>query len=177
VSLERAVPPNPYDFLPPRPWFTVVSDDFKDGDRLADRFALANDNDNISPHLRWEGAPEGTKSYVVTCFDPDAPIPSGFWHWCIVDLPAMTTELPQGAGSGGFPLPGAAFHIPDDYGNRRYDGCDPPEGDRDHRYMFAVHAVDTESLEVSRETTPAVVGFKLAFHTLGRGLTTGTWSR
>jgi len=176
VNLDRAVPPNPYDFLPPRPWFTVTSNDLTDGDRLDDLFVDGKGNE--SPHLRWEGFPEGTRGFVVTCFDPDAPTPSGYWHWVLVDLPEDATELTRGAGGGGGPaLPGAAFHIANDAGGKQYDGPAPPAGDRDHRYMFVVTAMDTDSLGAAPDASPAVINFMLAFHALGRAAITGTYSR
>ena len=85
--------------------FTLTSDSFKDGDYLAKEHILSESfgfgcaGGNKSPHLRWSGAPAGTKSFALTCFDPDAPTGSGFWHWVVVNIPAGTTELPLDAGN------------------------------------------------------------------------------
>jgi hypothetical protein len=133
--------------------------------------------ENVSPHLHWSGAPDGTASYVVTCFDPDAPTPCGFWHWVVVDLPATTTELSRGAGAADdSALPYGAFSVRNDTGSTGYSGAAPPEGDRPHRYYYVVHAVDVPSLEVAQDASPAVVSFNLAFHTLARGMVVATFA-
>ena len=170
--LERPVAPDPYTLLPETASFTVTSDDVTDGQRLKDDQVAALGN--ASPHLAWTGAPEGTASYVVTCFDPDAPTPSGFWHWVLVDLPAETTSLATGAAGRELPL--GAFHCRNDGGSKGFMGAAPPQGDRPHRYFFVVHAVGEESLGVDSDASPAVVSFNLAFKTLGRAIIHGTWS-
>jgi Raf kinase inhibitor-like YbhB/YbcL family protein len=110
---------------------------------------------------------------VVTCFDPDAPTPSGFWHWVLVDLPADCTSLATGAAAE--PLPGAAFHCRNDGGGKAFMGAAPPPGDQVHRYFFVVHAVGEESLGVDSDASPALVSFNLAFKTLGRAILHGTY--
>jgi Raf kinase inhibitor-like YbhB/YbcL family protein len=171
MSIERPVAPDPYELLPATASFTVTSVDVTDGQPLKDDQVAAFGN--TSPQLSWEGAPDGTRSYVVTCFDPDAPTPSGFWHWVLVDLPADVTSLATGAAGG--LLPGKAFHVRNDGGGAGFMGAAPPQGDQVHRYYFVVHAVGEESLGVDADASPAVVSFNLAFKTLGRAILTGTY--
>jgi Raf kinase inhibitor-like YbhB/YbcL family protein len=171
MSIQRPVAPNPYDYLPPVDSFTVTSDDVTDGHPLKDDQVAAKGN--TSPQLSWEGAPAGTRSYVVTCFDPDAPTPSGFWHWCLVDIPADVTSLDAGAAAGD--LPGGAFHVRNDGGEAGFMGAAPPQGDHPHRYFFVVHAVGQDSLGVDDTVSNAVVSFNLAFKTLGRAVIHGTY--
>jgi Raf kinase inhibitor-like YbhB/YbcL family protein len=171
MSLERPIAPNPYDYLPAVPSFTVTSTDVTDGQPLKDDQVA--EHGNTSPQLTWEGAPEGTKSYVVTCFDPDAPTPSGFWHWNLVDLPADVTSLDTGAAAGD--LPGKAFHVRNDAGEAGFTGAAPPQGDQPHRYFFVVHAVGEDTLGVDADASNAVVSFNLAFKTLGRAILHGTY--
>ena len=171
MSLDRPVSPNPYELLPEVPSFTVTSEDVPDGQPLKDDQVAAKGN--TSPQLSWSGAPEGTKSYVVTCFDPDAPTPSGFWHWVLVDLPADVTSLDTGAAARDLPV--KAFHVRNDGVEKGFMGAAPPEGDQVHRYFFVVHAVKEETLGVDSDASPAVVSFNLAFKTLGRAILHGTY--
>ena len=165
---DRPDAPDPYDLLPAVPSFTLTSADVRDGEQIALTHAhgMAG-GQNVSPQLSWSGFPAETKSFTVTCFDPDAPTGSGFWHWVVANLPASVTELASGASTD---LPGGAFSVRNDFGEKAYGGAAPPAGDKVHRYVFAVHAVDVDALDVNSDVAPAIVGFNLAFHTLARGV-------
>jgi Raf kinase inhibitor-like YbhB/YbcL family protein len=177
MNLERAVAPDPYDHLPAAPSFSLTSEDLTDGATLDLRCVHDSaGGQNVSPQLSWSGAPEGTQSFVVTCLDPDAPTGAGFWHWSVVDVPGDVTSLARGAGASDDSLPGGAFHVRNDFGEAGYAGAAPPPGDHVHRYMFVVHAVDVPTLGLSADTSPTVVAFNLAFHTLGRARLTATYA-
>ncbi len=176
MSLDRRVAVNPYDYLPPVTAFEVTSEDVVGGALTSlTHVHTSAGGQNQSPQLSWSDVPEGTRSFAVTCFDPDAPTPSGFWHWVVVDVPAEVRAFPRGAGESDATLPGG-FHISTDMGTASYGGCSPPQGDMPHRYFFVVHAVDVETLGVDTSMTPAVISFTLAFHTLGRAIVAPTFA-
>ena len=175
MLLDRPIAPDPYDLLPAVAAFALTSADLTDGGPLPlGQVHGGLGGQDLSPHLAWSGQPAATKGFVVTCFDPDAPTASGFWHWSLVNLPTATTQLPRGAGSTA-DLPTGGFHVRNDYGQRAYGGAHPPAGDRPHRYIFAVHAIDVPALDVGPDAPPAAVGFNLAFHTLARATLRATF--
>lgn len=178
MSIARPIAEDPYAKMPSVPSFKLVSDDMADGAQIDLRFvspiAEAEAGD-VSPHLAWSGFPDETKSFVVTCFDPDAPTPSGFWHWLVADIPVTVTELPTGSGNPAGSLPSGAYGVRSDHGITDYCGPYPPSGDHPHRYFFVVHAVDVESLGVAPEAGGTVLSFNLAFHTLARAILTPTF--
>jgi Raf kinase inhibitor-like YbhB/YbcL family protein len=151
--------------------FTLTSNDMTDGGPLPD--AQVQAKGNISPHLRWSGAPEGTRSYAVTCFDPDAPTGSGFWHWTVANIPADVTELLEGASPAA--LPRGAVEGRTDFGAPGYGGAAPPPGHGPHHYVFTVFAVDVPHLDVTPENSGAVFGFNLHFHTLAKASLTAIY--
>ena len=167
---ERA--PLPYDYLPAVPSFTLESSDVADGQQMSDAqvyngFGMTGQN--VSPQLRWRGFPAETKGFAVTCYDPDAPTGSGWWHMIVLDVPPSVTELPTGAVSGDKSgLPPGAFCVRNDFGSKDFGGAAPPAGDLLHRYVFAVHALDVDSFGLDSDVIPAVAGFNVGFHTLAR---------
>ena len=170
---------DPFSGLPEVPSFTVTSTTLTEGGgtppaQMSGLFGVPGGED-VSPQLSWSGAPEGTKSYAVTVFDPDAPTQSGFWHWVIADIPASVTELPESAGDDtGSRLPECTLKIRTDAGTTRFIGAAPPAGHGEHRYFFVVHALDVEKIGVPEDATPAFLNFNFLSHILGRAILTVT---
>lgn len=127
---------------------------------------------NRSPQLSWSGAPQGTKSFAITCFDPDAPTGSGYWHWLAFNIPAKVTSLDAGDGNDDSPRGGASGYTDD--GLTAYGGPCPPKGDGDHHYTFTVYALDVEKIAAKPgKATGAGVVFAMRGHVLAQGSITG----
>src|SRR6201996_4734864 len=104
--------------LPKLPSFPLAPAACADGQSLANPQVsgiMGAGGEDVSPQLSWSGFPDGTKSFAVTVYDPDAPTLSGFWHWAVANLPASVTELAAGAGEGSN-LPGDALTLVNDAG-------------------------------------------------------------
>ncbi|MBV2216932.1 MAG: YbhB/YbcL family Raf kinase inhibitor-like protein [Diaphorobacter sp.] len=161
--------------------FTLTSPDIADGSTIAQSFEFDGfgcSGRNQSPVLHWSGAPEGTKGFAVNVYDPDAPTGSGFWHWYVIDLPASVSELPANAGAkGGAHLPAGARQIRNDYGQYAWGGMCPPPGDKPHRYIFTVHALSVERIDVPDDAPAALAGFMVNAHTLAKASFTATYGR
>jgi Raf kinase inhibitor-like YbhB/YbcL family protein len=161
--------------------FALSSPSIKSGGTLPDA-QVFNDfgckGRNVSPLLKWSGAPKGTKSFAVTVYDPDAPTGSGWWHWMVYNIPATATDLPEGAGAAdGKGLPAGSAQVRNDYGVPAFGGACPPAGDKPHRYVFTVYALQTDKLDVPLDSTPALVGFMVNASKLGAATFTATYGR
>lgn len=150
--------------------FTLKSDDLKG--QLTEEQVFSGfgcTGKNISPSLKWINAPQSTKSFAVTVYDPDAPTGSGWWHWIIVNIPSNTSELKKDAGNPqkGMAPKGSTQSVTD-YGKAGFGGACPPVGDKAHRYIFTVYALNAEKLDVDEKTPPAMVGFMLNQHAIAK---------
>jgi len=161
--------------------FTLTSPDLRPGGTIAARHVgnyMGCTGQNVSPALRWSGAPAGTKSFAITAYDPDAPTGSGWWHWVVYNLPASATTLPAGAGdSKGAGLPSGAAQGNTDVGQPGYFGPCPPPGDKPHRYIFTVYALKTAKIDVPANATAAMVGFNLHANQLAKATLTARYGR
>jgi len=150
--------------------FTISSSDIAHGefmDKKQEFKGFGCSGGDISPHLAWSGAPEGTKSFAVTVYDPDAPTGSGWWHWQIVNIPAQLSELVAGAGSTSETLaPKGSLQVANDYGNRGFGGACPPAGHGVHHYRFKIHALSVEKLELPDNASGALAGYMINANTI-----------
>jgi Raf kinase inhibitor-like YbhB/YbcL family protein len=161
--------------------FLLTSPDVADGQTLGNAqlySGMGCTGQNVSPVLEWRGAPGGTKSFAVTLYDPDAPTGSGWWHWVVFNIPASVTKLAAGAGDPGRDLlPPGARQGNTDFGKPGYGGACPPKGDKPHRYVFTVHALDVGQLDIPPHATAAFVGFSMHGHVLAKATLTALYGR
>lgn len=159
--------------------FRVTSQDIQAGNMMpkAQEFnGFGCSGDNRSPQLSWSGAPEGTKSFAITVYDPDAPTGSGWWHWLAFNIPASVTSLP--AGASGDAMPAGSVESRTDYGVPGFGGACPPAGKATpHRYQFTVFALNTDKLDLSPDSSGALVGYFLNGHALGKATLEALYQR
>lgn len=162
--------------LKPMGTFSLTSTEVRHGHGLArPQLGAGAGGRDASPQLSWSGFPASTVSFALTCIDPDAPSASGWWHWAVANIRADVTSLDTDAGAaGGASLPTGALALPNDDGERRYSGPAPPRGTGVHRYFFVVTALNVPRLAVASDATPAVLGMRLYFHGIARGILIGT---
>lgn len=163
---------DPFAILRTVPGFQLSSANFThEGPFAPAQYGKAQGGGDLSPQLSWSGFPDGTKSFAVTSYDPDAPTGSGWWHWAVFNIPASITELPEGAGSPDSTFwPEGVITLKNDAGLRKFNGCGAPEGTGVHRYYFVVHALPIERLDLDNNISNAVLGFNLNFQATARAI-------
>lgn len=161
--------------------FALKSPQMKTGGQMAmeqvfDNFGCTGKN--ISPELHWTGVPKGTKSLGLTIYDPDAPTGSGWWHWLIFNIDPQTKGLPANAGDMKAHLaPSGSVQGRNDYGGVGYGGPCPPPGDKPHHYIITLFALDVARLELDETASPAMVGYNLNAHAIGKARMTVLYAR
>ena len=157
--------------------FTLTSPAFQQGDRIPTQYTC--EGEDLSPQLQWSSVPEGSRSFALSCLDPDAP-PGTWVHWVLYDLPADTTELDKGVPKNKIldngALQGACWGV-DSFSRVGYFGPCPPPGHGDHRYYFRLYALDVESLSLPPKATWAEVEKAMVGHTLATAELMGKYSR
>ena len=133
---------------------------------------------NVSPALTWKNPPKETKSFALTVYDPDAPTGSGWWHWVVLNIPASATGIPQGAGDpAAGAMPAGALQTRTDFGKPGWGGPCPPAGHKPHRYVFTLHALKTEKIDLAEDAPAAMAGFMVNANTLATAGFTARYGR
>lgn len=149
---------------------TLSSNDIKTGELMskAQEFnGFGCSGSDLSPHLKWVNAPQGTKSFAITAYDPDAPTGSGWWHWQLINIPASTSELASGDGDPKKQLtPKGSVHVQNDYGIAGFGGACPPAGHGIHHYQFTIHALSVERLDLPETASGALTGYMINANTI-----------
>jgi len=144
----------------------IYSHSMKNGDNLPFKFVfngLGYDGGNTSPHIGWSDIPENTRSLILTCYDPQAPSGSGWWHWTVANISPEVNELAENAGESNARLPQGATHTRNDYGQANYGGAAAAAGEP-HGYIFTVYALNVSHIDVDEMSSGAMAGFLLNQH-------------
>lgn len=172
MASSTTVKRDPYADLPRAPEFPLESSVVADGEAMAIAQrggTFGGEGQDTSPDLTWSEFPNETQSFIITMYDPDAPTPSGFWHWAVINIAASVTSLSAGAGEGDQALPEGATHLANDAGLRRYIGPEPPPGDP-HRYFIVVSALDLPTAGIPATATPALALFQTRANIVARAM-------
>ena len=162
--------------------FEVSSADIAAGKTIGNKFVFKGygcKGSNVSPAIAWKNAPAGTRSFAVSLHDPDAPTgDAGFWHWVVINIPAATSQLAQGAGAAdGRALPAGARQIDNDFGSADWGGPCPPVGDKPHRYNFTVYALKVEKLDLPAASTASQAALSISANSIAKASFTARYGR
>jgi len=160
--------------------FSIQSSSWQDGQTMKDAYVFNSfgcNGNNLSPQISWSGAPQDTKSFAITVYDPDAPTGSGWWHWTIFNIPADVTQLQEGASLDPAKLPVGSIQGRTDFGKPGYGGACPPPGDKPHRYILTVYALKTDKVDLNQDSSGAIVGYFLNQNLLAKASLTAKYGR
>ena len=161
--------------------FSITSADIKPNTTISNKHVFSGFGclgENISPELSWSNAPKDTKSFAVTVYDPDAPTGSGWWHYVAINIPATYSQLPANfASENKFKIKDGINQIGNDFGVRNFGGPCPPQGSKNHHYIFTIHALKVEKLDVPETSTAALAGFMINQNRLAKASFTALYKR
>jgi len=160
--------------------FSITSKDMLEGETLSNDQVFNNfgcSGKNNSPEVSWTNAPENTKSFALNLYDPDAPTGSGWWHWTLFNIPKSTTHIKTNASQNSKNLPSGSTQGRTDYGASLFGGACPPSGDKPHRYILTVFALDVDKIELDSNASGALVGYYLNKHSIAKASITSMYGR
>jgi len=155
--------------------FTITSNTFANGQTMPNSLVHSHfgcTGENKSPHLKWQGAPKDTKSFALIVHDPDAPRPTGWYHWIVLNIPANVTELKEGQQIN-HPM----LQAKNDFGSVTYGGACPPKGHGVHRYNFTIYALESAALLPTPGSTPDSIERQVKRHALASATITANYGR
>jgi Raf kinase inhibitor-like YbhB/YbcL family protein len=150
--------------------FSISSPAFSDGGNIPSKFTCDAGQTSPSPALAWSDVPAGTKSFVLIMDDPDVPMPGGFTHWVLADIPGSAKALPEG-----FTVGSLGVSANSGFGRPGYGGPCPPTGA--HHYHFKLSALDVETIGVAQGARRADVEKAMAGHVLATTETVGLYQK
>jgi Raf kinase inhibitor-like YbhB/YbcL family protein len=160
--------------------FTVTSPTIKDQGNLPKLHVLNGfgcTGDNKSPELNWTNVPEGTQSFAITAFDPDAPTDSGWWHWVAINIPATSRGVKVGASTDANALPAGTIQLRSDFGNAAFGGACPPENTKPHKYVFSVYALKVKTIGIPADSSAALTSFMIKANAIAKSSITAYYGR
>jgi hypothetical protein len=160
--------------------FSVQSSSWPDGATMKDTYVYNSfgcKGNNVSPQVSWSNAPDATKSFAVTVYDPDAPTGSGWWHWTLFNIPATVSQINEGASLDQTKLPAGSMEGRTDFGKSGYGGACPPQGDKPHHYILTVYALKIDKINLNGDSSGALLGYFLNQNTLAKASLTAKYSR
>jgi Raf kinase inhibitor-like YbhB/YbcL family protein len=160
--------------------FSVQSSSWQDGQTMKNDYvynAFGCTGGNISPEISWSNPPQGTRSFAITVYDPDAPTGSGWWHWTLFNIPANVSEIQEEASSYPAKLPNGVVQGRTDFGKPGYGGACPPVGDKPHHYILTVFALKTDKIDLKEDSSGALVGYYLNQNALAKASLTARYGR
>ncbi len=159
--------------------FKVTSPQIKDNQMLSNNQVFNGfgcSGKNISPEIAWTGAPQETKSFAITVYDPDAPTGSGWWHWTVFNISPQTKKIPLGWSNDPKRSP-LGIQGRTDFGTSSFGGACPPEGDKHHHYIVTVYALKVDQIPLKEDASGALVGYYLNQNKIAEAKLTGLYSR
>ena len=153
----------------------LTSAAFKDQGRIPIQYVMPGaGGKNVSVPLGWTNPPEGTKSFALSIVDPH-PVAKNWVHWLVINIPAQTTSLREGASKK--TMPPGAVELRNSFGDVGYGGPQPPGGTGEHPYVVTLYALSVEKLALDVNTNLAAFNKALEGKVLTTAEITGMYSR
>jgi Raf kinase inhibitor-like YbhB/YbcL family protein len=143
----------------------IASGAFDNGATIPKRFTCSGAG--VSPPLTFFDPPAATRELALVVEDPDA---DRFLHWTVLGIPPDTPGFDVGKA------PRGVVETKNGFGDHGWGAPCPPEGDKPHRYVFALYALDAP-LGLGDGASADEVRDAIADHAIARGDWVGRFGR